>query len=622
MADLLNMASITANTFKKAIEVTSHNVSNVNTEGYHRQKANIVSNAPQTAGVNSVGGGARVDAISRVYDQAIQQQLTSSNSLKSRYTEQLALSKQVEGIVTSNTQGVQTFMQSFFDAAQNLANDPVSDVNRRLFLDDSRNLQSHIGNLAQVLKQTNQETNTQIDTLVADANSRLKVIYDVNQAVARAYKVGTQPPNDLLDKRDQAVMALSNIIGVKTFYQKDGTLDVYSGNGRMPLASTNGLSQLESGYSEYSDENRKEIYMNVGGVRRQISNQIVGGKLGATLDYRNQILDKSRDDLGVTINGMVAGTNWQHYQGWDLNGNAGQAFFKPLSTTALGSNKNTGSEDGSHIIVSFNPPTLGTPSPPYTNPQPTAANKQKALDKAHEAIGQLTSREYEIVSNGGNPASFTFKDYKTGEDITSKAVEDPNNPGKYQLEGLQFDLSAVKTSGTTQANDHYIVKPHQVILEHFATLLSDTNTIATRGQSPNPADVNGTPAAYGDNVNISNIANLASKKMLYAPAIKNPSNPNIYTNPPDGKHQSSSSFLEGYAKMASNVGLYVRGTDIQLQTQTNVFNEVNTRSQSLSGVNLDEEAANLMRFQQAYQAAAKLISTTQQMFTTLLQTMR
>jgi flagellar hook-associated protein 1 FlgK len=201
MADLLNMAAVTANTFKKAIEVTSQNVSNVSTAGYHRQVADIVSNAPQIAGANNVGGGSRVDKVNRVYDQAIQQQLTSSYSSKSRYEEQLQQSKQVEGVVASNSQGVQTFMQSFFDAAQTLSNDPTSDVNRRLMLNDSTSLQSYIGNMTQVLKDTSGQINTQLDNLVADANSKITAIYDVNKAVSNASKTGSQVPNELLDKR-------------------------------------------------------------------------------------------------------------------------------------------------------------------------------------------------------------------------------------------------------------------------------------------------------------------------------------------------------------------------------------------------------------------------------------
>lgn len=621
MADLFNIAALSANTFKKSIEITSHNVANVATEGYHRQRADIVSNASQVVGANTLGGGSRVENVMRYYDQGLQQQLTSSHSSMQRYDQQLTLAKSVEGVVASNDQGVQEFMQRYFDSIQNLSDNPTSSTTRRASIDESINLQSHINNMSQILKDTSLQTNNQIEDTVLEVNERLESIQLINQEVTNALNTGTSAPNDLMDQRDQAIFELGKYVDVKTFYQDDGSVDVYTGNGKLPLISSNTLTLLESGFSEYSDENRVEVYMTVAGSRAAISDQFQSGEMAGIMDFRNNILDKARDDLGVTINGLVASNNWQHFQGWDLNGDPGKELFKPLDITAMGSNKNAGAEDGSSFKVTFNP-NSGVSEPPYSNvvggginDQPaTYGDKETYLQNAYNSIGELHSREYKIQSDGAGNYSFT--DYKTGEILTSKAIETPAGSAKYQLEGLEFDLSGDLGSAD---RDSFIVKPHQAILESFDSLIIDENELATRGQSPvetgSSGGTSGTAvsassppeaAAYGDNVNASNWASLASKKILFA----------------DANNQASENLLGGYSKMATNVGMYVRGTDIQLTAQTNVYMGVDNQSQSLSGVNLDEEAANLMRFQQAYQAAAQLITSTKQMFDTLIGIMR
>ncbi|MDX1346899.1 MAG: flagellar hook-associated protein FlgK [Thiomicrorhabdus chilensis] len=633
MADMLSIGSNAANTYKTALDVTSHNVANVGTEGYSRQRAEISSNTAGIIGPIYNGGGSSVDTVLRIQAGYIQTQLNSSNASVQRYDQQLQLSKQVEGVIASNDEGIQEFMQRFFDSMQNLANNPTSDTSRQMLLEESGNLESHIGNLNAVLVDTEKQVNTQVTNLVGEVNDRLQTIHAINKEVTRSLDTGAQPPNDLLDQRDQAILELSGYIDIKTFPQSDGRIDIHTANGQLPLLSDNTITPLKADLSPYTNDNRMEVYMNIGGTDHVISNRISGGQLGGVLDFRSNMLDQAQNDLGLTLNGLVSSVNWQHYQGWDLNGDPGQEFFAPLQVNgALGADTNVGSEDGSNISVSFNP-NATVSEPPYTNnvsavtpptnlddqPQ-TYGEKEGYLNTALSAVGEFVAREYIIKSDGNNPASFSFYDYKTGEDISGTAVEVPANSGRFQLDGLEFDLSTIRASGTTGAGDSFLVKPHQAMLDQFETMVQDTNELATRGQSSIEATVDndgdGTiepledripgPAAYGDNVNMANLANLQSKSLLFS----------------DGSGQPTETLLGGYSKMASNAGMYVRGTEIQLTAQTNVYDQMMNQRESISGVSLDEEAANLMRFQQAYEASAQIIATSQSIFQTLLGAVR
>ncbi|MDX1352030.1 MAG: flagellar basal body rod C-terminal domain-containing protein, partial [Thiomicrorhabdus sp.] len=517
------------------------------------------------------------------------------HSMLSRYDAQLGLSNQVEGVISGNDSGVQEFMQGFFDSLQSLANNPTSTTNRQLVLDDAEGLSSHLGNLTSVLQETQKQVNNQISDLTVEINNRLETVQAINAQVEQALSNSQQPPNDLLDQRDQAIMELSQYIDIKATTQEDGGIDIFTNDGRLPLLADNKIIPLTAGLSPYANENRTELYMTINGVQKVVSDKITGGELGGVIDFRNNMLDQAQNDLGLAMNGLVASMNWQHYQGYDSNDQPGGNLFEPLNIDGvLAATTNT--QDGSAIKVSFNP-NQGVAEPPYTLPEAgTYVQKQGYLQNAMSEIGQFASREYEIVADG---AGYKFYDKKTNEELTPTAGTVANT---YQLDGLLFDLSG----HSNVAGDRFLVKPHQEILENFAVAITDTEEIAARGQSPNPADINPTPAAEGDNVNIANLASLQSAKILFA----------------DNNGEASETLLGGYSKMATNSGMYVRGSEIQLTAQSNVFQQLSDQKESQSGVSLDEEAANLIKYQQAYEAAAQIISTSQTIFQTLLSAVR
>ncbi|PLA74882.1 flagellar hook-associated protein FlgK [Hydrogenovibrio sp. SC-1] len=629
MADMLTIGTNATNTFKRALDVTSHNVANIGTEGYNRQRAEILSDAPGNASVGFHGGGSRIGTVQRMYADFIQSQLVDANSQRSRYSEQLSVAKQLEGVVAGNDAGIQDFMQRLFDSFHNLANNPTSSTARQQVISESNNMESMLSNMSGVLSETQIQTNAQIENIVLQVNEQLTSIQAINQEVANSTNYGGQPPNDLLDQRDEAIKQFGALMDIKTFKQPDGRIEIYTADGRYPLLNDNVRTNLSASYSDYKNEQKMEVYIDLSGNQKMISDSVQGGQLGGLLDFRNNMLDKSMNELGVALNGLVASVNWQHYQGFDLNGDPGQDFYQPLTVNANERLTNTGVEDGTNIKVSFNPlynpstPVQGTNPPfdpaavaPAANAQPpTYGDKQTNFQTAMAEIGNFKAREYELtfiaVSN-----SYEVRDYKTGEVLNDAAgnpisvsLGAPDN-GVKNIDGLQFDFSVALVPDD---GDQFIVKPHQEILNNFNTILDAPEKLASRGQSSQDTNNDGVltdevpaAAAYGDNVNMANIASLQSKKILYSDQNGNP----------------SETILGGYSKMATNVGMYVSGTQIQLTAQENVFNQVNDRREAYSGVNLDEEAANLLRFQQAYQASAQIIQTSQSLFQSLLGAVR
>ncbi|MEA1988052.1 MAG: flagellar basal body rod C-terminal domain-containing protein, partial [Pseudomonadota bacterium] len=508
---------------------------------------------------------------------------------------------------------------------------------------------------------------------------------------------GTQPPNDLLDQRDQAILELSSYIDIRTHLQDDGRIDVHTANGRLPLISDNTLTKLEADLGPYRGENRVEVYMSIGDQREVISDYITGGALGGVLDFRGEMLDKAQNDLGVTLNALTASVNWQHYQGWDLDGNAGQEFFAPLDSDAVGHVENQGTEDGSGVEVSFRPWFDSVPgfyngqgeNPPYdsdnvgtsaTDQPVDLATKESLLSGAMDVIGRMQAKEYELLAvdsdvNGSvDGFKMTVRDENEYLTFDQELVQEVDGtfmvPQRGTAEGITIQISDT-VRANMQPGDKFLIQPHKAILSDFETVIKGTDQIASRGQSPlsdfydsawdsdsnkqisydefmafantNDDDVlsevefdalvgafrgndidddsddiisesefgldlasSPAPAAYGDNVNMANMASLFTKKLMFA----------------DGNGQPSETIMGGYSTMASNVGMYVRGSEVQLTAQENVHQQILTQRESISGVSLDEEAANLMRFQQAYEAAAQIIATSQSIFQTLLGAVR
>lgn len=626
MADMLTIGSMATNSFKKALEVTSHNVANVGTEGYSRQRAVLESNSPNIVGGNSMlGGGSKATTVERMYADYIQKQLVNSNGLVKGYEQSIAYAKQVEGIVASNDQGVQQFMQRYFDSLQNLADLPTSRVNREFVLDQARSLTGHVNNMTSILKETQNQTNLQVQDLTRTINDHLNTIQKINTVVGNAQNNGTQPPNDLLDKREQSIMELSNLIGIKTFNQPNGSIDIYSANARVPLLTDNNLTNLRAGVGDYVDENRTELYIKVNGQDQMVTDFLIGpGELGGVLDFRKGVLDRAQNELGVTLNALVAANNWQQYQGWDENGEPGRNndLFNPLEVNAFANKNNAvGSDDGSGIVVSFAMPKP-TPNPVVASDTlaslgVTYDDMRTDFEMSRNEVGKLIPREYELRWNG---SEFDVFDHISKQQL--QPTDQAGNPlvlepiagdDEVWLDGLRFDLTAFDTTNLS-ANDRFVIKPHKAIMEQFSVAMTNGQQLATRGQSPidtvtgdplsgaSPAE----PGAEGDNVNAANMASLQSIKLMYA----------------NQSGQASETLLGGYSRMASSVGMFVSSAEVNYDAQKSSFSYINERREMLSGVSLDEEAANLLRFQQAYQAAAQIIQASQSMFQTLIGVMR
>ncbi len=339
MADLLSTGVSGLLASQVGLATVGHNISNVNTAGYTRQTTTFNARTPQFNGGYYIGQGADAVSVQRAYSQFLTQSVWSANSGQSRAPQYASLTASVNNAV-SGSANLQTALDGFFGAVSDVANAPVDTASRQALIGKASTLVSTFRSLSSQFQQIDQQTNQQISNAVDSINSLAQSIADLNGQIQKAY-AGGAAPNDLLDARDQAISQLSQIVGVNVTQGSDHMVTVSVGNGQ-PLVNGTDATKLSTAANPY-DSSRMEVVGPGGSI---ISNQLGSGSLGATLDFRTNVLDPARNQLGRSAIALTDAFNKQHAQGIDLNGDAGGDFFDDRRSRRVQQHRQYGQRPG------------------------------------------------------------------------------------------------------------------------------------------------------------------------------------------------------------------------------------------------------------------------------------
>jgi flagellar hook-associated protein 1 len=623
MADLLSTGISGLLASQVGLATVGHNISNVNTAGYTRQITNFNARTPQFNGGFYVGQGADAVSVQRAYSQFLTQSVWSANSGQSRALQYAGLTAAANNAV-SGSANLQTALDGFFGAVSDVANAPVDTASRQALLGKANSLVSTFRTLSSQFQQIDQQTNQEISNSVDSINSLAKSIADLNGQIQKA-SVGGAAPNDLLDARDQAISQLSQIVGVNVSQGGDNMVTVSVGNGQ-PLVNGTDATQLATARNPY-DASRLEVVGPTGSV---ISGQLGSGSLGATFDFRTNVLDPARNQLGRAAIALSDAFNKQHAQGIDLNGDAGGKFFNINDPAIFNSTGNTG------------------------NAQVVA----KVTD-----VGKLGPSDYIMRFDGTNWAVTTT----AGVAVPSSGTGTAADP--ILIDGLAITVP----SGTPAAGDSFQIQPTRNVASTLSVAISDTNKIAASGPlaagkgalntgkatlgnltvtdpadpafntptnivflSPTTYQVGGGPVqTYADGDTIT--GNGWTLKLSGVPAA----NDTFSVKPAGSASGDNGNALaladvankgvldngvttvgKSYSQLIAQVGTAGAQANTALDAQQSILDQATSAQQSLSGVNMDEEAANLLRFQQSYAAAAQVINAANTIFDSLLSAVR
>jgi len=624
MADILTTSVSGLLAFQRALATTGHNIANANTDGYSRQRVEFTARPPQGFGNGFIGSGTQVRTVQRAFDAFIAGEVLIAGTAHSRLDSFHNLATRMDNMLADPTAGLTPSLQGFFNALQDVADDPSSIPAREALLGQAESLAARFHSLDQGFVQLDKEVNARITESVANINSLADAIAELNKEIVRLQGAVGQPPNDLLDRRDLLIRQLSEDVEVSTLVQDDGSMNVFIGSGQT-LVIGGEVNRLETAPNEFEPTRLEVVYAGTSGSTI-VTDSLNGGTIGGVIDFRREMLEPARNALGRVAVAVADSFNTQHREGMNLDGQLGADFFAVGAPSALPSASNTG----------------------------TAAISVSVQD-----ISALTTADYELSFDG---AAYTLT--RAGSSIAIPMSGSGSAADPFVAEGLSIVVGAGAAAG-----DSFLLRPTRPAASGFAALLNDPDAIAAaapvRAQAatanlgdgtisagevidvndpgllspatiqfidPNTYSINGAGAfAYtpGADIDINGVRVQIEGSPLAGDTFTIAANTGGVGDNRNalllGGLQSASildggtaSFQDGYGRLVAQVGTTTQQTGINLQAQSAVLANAQLSYESVSGVNLDEEAANLLRYQQSYQAMAQMVGVVDSLFQTLL----
>ena len=633
--NILNIGISGLLTAQNQLQTTSHNISNATTPGFKRQEVLQGTNTPQSSGAGFVGKGVHTTTVQRIYSQFLVSQSlqvqAQSQSLDTNYAE----IKQLDNMLAEATSGLSPTLQKFFSAIQDVATNPSLVSSRQSILSNSGALVSRFQSLDQRMSQIRSGVNEQVTSHIDEINSLSKQIAEVNHRILLAEGAAAgQPANDLLDQRDDLINQLSKFINTDTVKQNDGSMNVYIGNGQAIVVSSRALS-LVAMKSPDNPDNLTVGLNNGGNIIQLPEEQITGGALGGLFSFRNDTLDKTQNSFGRIAIALAQTFNEQHRLGMDLNGEMGTDFFTISSPKVISSLMNSGTSSVSAVITDS---------------------------------GALTTSDYQFSFDGTN---YTLMRLSDNVSISTSLAPSSSTP-------LTLDGVAI-TGATILANERFLIQPTINGAKDIEVNIKDTSKIAAAGPNRTSSTLSntGTGTISTGTVTTSPVdsnlqqpltitfqtpfnglydvtgigTGLPATSQVYTSGADitfngytfqisgEPAAGDIFTVTPNHNgsadnrnalllgalqtkntlESGSATYQSSYGQLVSQIGNKTRELEVTSKAQANLLNQTKKSMESISGVNLDEEAANLMKFQQAFQASSKVIEISEKLFSSILQ---
>ncbi|MBL3588363.1 MAG: flagellar hook-associated protein FlgK [gamma proteobacterium endosymbiont of Lamellibrachia anaximandri] len=648
---------------QQALNTVGHNIANVNTEGYSRQQVDF---ATRNTGYNTTGwngSGVQLTGIDRQYDNFLSTSVRRSQSA----TEELGVyynsALRLDNLVADSALGMGPAMQDFFDAVQGLADDPSAVPARQLVLAEAESLVDRFHYIDGEIEAVRSRLNDQLDFAVDEVNRLATSIAELNVQVANASNSGLSAlPNDLLDQRDHMLDELSKLVDIQVLEQRNGSMNVFIGKGQALVMDTQAATL--SAQNSNGDPEQRDLAFTTAYGTQVVTDHITGGQLGGLLGFREDILDPAQNRLGLVALGIADELNSQHALGLDLDGLAGADIFSMGSVDILPNANNAGGAvtatytnvgdlTASDYMLQYtvlNTYTLTRQSDnqtfnintggasPFTYAQDGFS---LSIDSAGVAVGDsfqirptrdgadgfdllihdadklaAASRllSQPLTDANGNPAN-------SGDAVMSQPVVSNTNGLPYGV-AMQFtfvaDADGAGNSGFTVANGP-VGAPNDYILYDPASESTGKSFPVTAKVGQFDAfggisfSISGTPVV-GDQFTVGNNTNGKSdnRNALTMAGLQGM----------DTLFGGTATFGEAYSQMVSDLGAKTHHAEMNLAAQEGSLERSKAALDEVSGVNLDEEAAKLVQFQQAYQASAQVISVASSLFDTLLSAVR
>ncbi|BBI47670.1 flagellar hook-associated protein FlgK [Vreelandella olivaria] len=623
------------NAAQNALNTTSNNISNVYTPGYNRE-ITILNESNNT--------GVRVKDIQRQFNTFVAAQLNNAKSQSSAlnvYSNQVT---QIDNLLADRAAGLAPLMQNFFSSLEDLASAPSDPAARQGVLGSANTLSAQFRSFDGYLQDLQSGVNGQIKDEITQINNTTAQLGYINREISLARAQLGEAPNSLLNQRDHLISQLNERMDVRLNIQDGNTYNLTLPNGQplvtgdtayklQAIESPNDPQRIVVGYQEGTRGNGNLIALD--------ESLISGGALGGLMSFRSETLDKTQNQIGQLSASLAVAFNNQHQQGVDLNGDQGKAFF------SLGNSNgyfNTNNNGRASIQVAIDPDNIGAlKATDYSVKLTDATSVPPVFEVSRKDDRSVVETSFDASSNtlsfGGVNVVFTdLSTAQTGDQFEvqpvrqvaggmDSAIIELDNIAAASLiehEG-DLDISQLRAaSGAFTSHDEYILNVDD---SGVLTVNPATPTIVIRGDT---TLATGTALEAGDKISIDGLsftldaipdAGETASLNISRSEAKSGDNRNALAlqNLQSQDVVGGRATVSGaYAAIVSDVGNRTNIVQVNLDARQGLTNQLKAVQQSESGVNLDEEAANLIRFQQYYQANARVIDTASTIFDTIL----
>ncbi len=633
-----------------ALTTIGNNISNANTPGYSRQQVDLATEGGQYTGAGFFGRGVRITTVSRASDAFLTREAALSGSQSSMDSARLDQLKQLEKLFPTGEQSIGQAAQNMLNSFADVSTNPQDAAARQVVLSRAAQLAAQMRASGEQMTVMQQGIVADVRTSVDAVNKLAVQVANLNQQIA-SYNGTGHSPNDLLDQRDQAISQINQYVQVSTIPAADGTVGLFIG-GTQRLVLGNQAQQLSVTNDTY-DASKARVSISEYSTTRELDSSIlVGGSIAGMLQFQDQDLTDARNMLGQLSAALSSRVNEQQSYGLDL-GNPPAA--------------------GAPIFSVGGPRVL----PASTNGK-TAGNFTATVGISISDATQLQATEYEMRADPNNAGLYLVTPLSGGVPSGASISYDPAAVPAQVIDGFTLSIGSPAPSAT----DRYLIQPVSQAAQSMQRVLNDpkgiaaaspvtatvastntgtatvasltvvsssldptltanvsftsgtgnynwtltdaSNTVVSSGtgtwQASQPISLNGFELkldgvpANGDSLTVAPTTYPASNNGNARAMLA------LRDDQMVGQSATSAGFTvtAAYAQDMADIGVRVQGAQATSDISASIAKTAKDSLTNQTGVNLDEEAARLIQYQQSYQAAAKVLQVAQSVFSTLL----
>ena len=643
MADLLSTGISGVRTYQRALATVGNNIANVDTDGYSRQRLDIADKTSVNEGGLNIGNGVTAVRVQRSYDSFVAENLRSSQSQLSKHQTTLDYTTQLENLLADQQLSLSSSVDGFFAAVQEVSVSPSSGSARQNMLNLAQTTASQFNTVGAQLARIEQTSYNDIQAKVSQLNQFASQLANINSSLNKASNINKQP-NQLLDLRDTLIQDMSKLMRVVAVERANGSVDVHMGDvpSGQYLVQGNKSNRVTIARSATNPE--EAVLMATVGNSSQALNQPVGGSIAGIAEFRGHALTSLRNELDALVQVFVGEVNAAHTLGIDAQGQFGGDLFSLANIYAVTPGTNIGTAavtlsavpnatidklamnlsyssstglytladaaDAAQFVTGTSELTLvgvkvtlsGVPQDGdsfslTSNKRPIDALQALVTNHTHIASGapvsvartSVNTSATRMVLEGYSKPVATAANTAIGAPDRREELRQ-NIDIEFAADATAYILKDVATSSTIASGTY---TPGSTI-EHNGWKVSFNGTIeandsfTVRGNNTYQA---------GDNRNLLSLISLQGNKDIF---------------------NGGGDFTQVYTDTISHLGSSLVQSAVGRDAQQIIVDQAQAKRDETSAVSLDEEAANLLRFQQAYQASAQIISTANKLFDTIL----